>query len=170
MSKSIVLTTPATFEIGARTAPIFPSWVLSGTPVARIWSVASSHDRTSDIVVWECTAGRFKWHYAQDETVMVVSGEVFITNEKDEEQRLGPGDLGFFPAGTSCEWRVPEKVRKIAILREPMGRPLGLGLRIWKKLLRIGGGGGVRLAATAVLMRIAADGFADWAPAFVDYV
>lgn len=95
-----------------------------------------SHDLTSDIVVWECTAGRFECHYSQDEVVMVVAGEVFITHQNGEEQRLGPGDLGFFPAGTSCVWRVPVSVRKIAVLRETMWRPVGLGLKIWKRLLR----------------------------------
>ena len=68
---------------------------------------------------------------------MVVSGEVFITNEKGEEQRLGPGDLGFFPAGSSCVWRVPVCVRKIAVLRECWWRPLGFGLKVWKRLLRV---------------------------------
>jgi uncharacterized cupin superfamily protein len=109
--------------------------------------VVRSHDLTSDVVVWECTAGRFECHYYQDETVMVVAGEVFITDEKGEERRLGPGDLGFFPAGTSCIWRVPESVRKIAVLRETMWRPVGLGLKIWKRLLRIVGLPAVRLAA-----------------------
>jgi hypothetical protein len=68
---------------------------------------------------------------------MVVAGEVFITHENGKERRLGPGDLGFFPAGTSCIWTVPVSVRKIAVLRETMGRPVGLGLKIWKRLLRI---------------------------------
>ena len=69
---------------------------------------------------------------------MIVSGEVFITNEKGEEQRLGPGDLGFFPAGSSCIWRVPDRVRKIAVLKETMWRPLGFGLKVWKRIRRIG--------------------------------
>jgi hypothetical protein len=68
---------------------------------------------------------------------MVVAGEVFITDKNGEERRLGPGDLGFFPAGTSCIWRVPERVRKIAVTRETLWRPVGVGLKIWKRLLRI---------------------------------
>ncbi len=145
--KSIVITTPATFELGAQTQPVLPRWVLSGVPVTRTWNVVRSHDLTSDIVVWECTAGRFECHYHQDEAVIVVAGEAFITDDKGEERRLGPGDLGFFPAGTSCIWRVPESVRKIAILRETMWRPVGLGLKIWKRLLRIVGLPAVRPAA-----------------------
>jgi uncharacterized cupin superfamily protein len=109
--------------------------------------VVRSHDLTSDIVVWECTAGRFECQYHQDEALIVVAGEAFITDDKGEERRLGPGDLGFFPAGTSCIWRVPESVRKIAVLRETMWRPVGLGLKIWKRLLRIVGLPAVRPAA-----------------------
>jgi hypothetical protein len=101
--------------------------------------VVRSHDWTSNIDVWECTAGSFHWHYSKDEAVIVVSGEAFITNEKGEERRLGPGDLGFFPAGTSFTWRIPERVRKIAVLHETMWRPLGFGLKVYKKLLRITG-------------------------------
>jgi uncharacterized cupin superfamily protein len=147
--KSIVITTPATLEHGATTQSVLPRWVLSGTPVTRTWNVVRSHDLNSDIVVWECTAGRFECRYSVDETVMVVAGEVFITDQGGEERRLGPGDLGFFPAGSSCIWRVPASVRKIAVLRETMWRPVGLGLKVWKRLLGIVGIPRVRPAAAA---------------------
>jgi uncharacterized cupin superfamily protein len=139
MAKSIVIATPATFELGTQTQPITPSWVLTGSPVSRTKSVARSYDWTENIVVWDCTAGRFQWHYSQDETAVVISGEAFILNEQGEERRLGPGDVVFFPAGTSCTWRVPDSIRKIAVVRETLWRPLGFGLKAWKKLLRMTG-------------------------------
>jgi len=105
--------------------------------MTRTWNVLRSHDLTSDIVVWECTAGLFTCHYRQDETVVIVDGEVFITDDTGVERRLGPGELGFFPAGSSCKWRIPEKVRKIAILREPVGRPFGFGLKAWRRIMRM---------------------------------
>jgi uncharacterized cupin superfamily protein len=126
-------------ETGAPAVPVVPAWVLGGTPLTRSWHVVSSHDRTSNVVVWECTAGRFEWHYTSDEAVVIVSGEVFITNEKGEEQRFGPGDLAFFPSGSSAVWRVPERVRKIAVLRQTMWPPFGFVLRAWNKLMRISG-------------------------------
>jgi len=138
-ARSIVVTRPETFESGAEPRPVLSRWVLNGVPMTRTWKVLRSHDWTEDILVWECTAGRFECHYSQDETVMVVSGEVFITDQNGEEQRLGPGDLGFFPAGTSAVWRVPVCVRKIAVLRECWWRPLGFGLKVWKRLLRTAG-------------------------------
>jgi uncharacterized cupin superfamily protein len=142
MSKEIVTATPATSELGTQIVPILPSWVLGGSPVTRSKNVVRSHDWTSNVVVWECTAGSFNWHYSQDEVVIVVSGEVFITNDKGEERRLGPSDLAFFPAGSSSTWRVPVAVRKIAVLRETMWRPLGFALKASKKLLRMAGIGG----------------------------
>ena len=137
MAKSIVIATPSTIALEPKPEPLPADWVLSGTPEARSKMLVRSHDWTSSIVAWECTAGSFHWHYNQDEAIMVVSGEAFMTTEKgDPERRFGPGDLGFFPAGTTCTWRVPEGIRKIAVLREPMWRPLGFGLKVWHKLLR----------------------------------
>lgn len=98
-----------------------------------------SRDWTSNVVVWECTGGKFNWHYDKDEVVVVVAGEVFVTNANDEERRLGPGDLAFFPAGTVSTWHVPVYVRKVAVLRETMWRPLGMGLKICKKIFRMTG-------------------------------
>ena len=139
MAKEIITANPAASDLDEKIVPILPNWVLSGTPVTRSKAVVRSHDWTSNIVIWHCTAGSFNWHYSQDEVVVIVSGEVFITNEKGEERRLGPGDLAFFPAGTSSKWRVPHEVRKIAVLKETMWRPLGFGLKVWKKLLRMTG-------------------------------
>jgi uncharacterized protein len=131
---SILIATAATVELELE--PIPRDWILSGRPEARCKRLVRSRDWTSSIVIWDCTAGLFKWHFSQDETIIVVSGEAFMVNGNGEEERLGPGDFGFFPAGTYCTFRVPDRIRKIAVLREPMWRPLGFGLKVWHKLLR----------------------------------
>lgn len=135
---------------GLEPAPITPGWILSGTPQARSKILAKSHDGTSYIMVWECTAGRFNWHYNEDETVVVIAGEVFIGNDKGEEIRLGQGDMGFFPAGSSAAWRVADHVRKVAVLRKDLPPPVGLGVRAWHKLLRISGLRGASPLASAI--------------------
>src|SRR3981081_1369775 len=137
MSKSIVIATAASLDL--EPAPISPDWILAGAPEARNRIMAKSHDRTSYVMVWECTPGRFNWHYTQDEELVVISGEVFITTETGEERRLGPGDWALFPARSSATWRVTERFRKVAFFREPIPRPLAFCLRAWKKLLRAGG-------------------------------
>jgi uncharacterized cupin superfamily protein len=119
-------------------SPICASWIHSGKPEARSKLLAKSYDGTAYVVVWECTAGRFEWHYFEDETVTVVSGEVYISTENGE-RRLGQGDMAFFPAGCSCEWRVPDRVRKVAVMRKSLGYPLGFGVRALYKLLSVAG-------------------------------
>jgi uncharacterized protein len=116
--------------------PIPPHWVIAGSPQARSRRLAYSADGTSSTMAWSCTAGRFNWHYSVDETLHIISGEVFVTDEKGQTHRLGAGDMVFFPAGTSSVWNVPNAVRKIAFCRHSMPRPCGLLLRIWNKVAR----------------------------------
>jgi uncharacterized cupin superfamily protein len=154
LSGSLLITTPASLELEPE--PIPPDWIVSGAPVARCKKVVRSHDRTSHIVVWDCTPGVFKWYYGMDEAIIVISGEAYMINESGEERRFGPGDLGFFPTGTSCTWRITETLRKVGVLKEDIWRPLGFAVKGWKKILRIVGIGAktplmVFLAAWAML-------------------
>jgi len=152
MVSEILMATAATAEL--QPEPIPPDWILSGTPQATAKKVAASHDWTTHLMVWDCTEGRFNWHYNRDEALVVLSGEVFITNERGEERRMGPGDWGFFPAGSSCTWRVTDRIRKMAVLKETMPRSVGLCLRVWNKVLRISGlaGKSPALVTTTILL------------------
>ena len=137
MSAPIVTGTAAQVDLAAE--PIPADWILEGTPQATSKKLATSRDFTSYVVVWDCTEGRFNWHYNKDEALVIVTGEVIVTNHLGEERRLVPGDFAFFPAGTSSVWRVTKRVRKVAVLRDTMPRPLGLALRVANKLLRMAG-------------------------------
>ncbi len=137
MSKLIVIEDAASASLSP--APIPPDWILAGKPEARNKTVAITQDRTSSIMVWACTAGRYEWHFSQDETLVVISGEMFVTTESGEEKRLGLGDVGFFPAGSSCTARIDDHVRKIAVLRMDLPLPLSIGARVWHRLLLITG-------------------------------
>jgi uncharacterized cupin superfamily protein len=137
MSKSIVIANAAATEL--QPAPITHGWILSGAPEARNRMLASSRDKLAHTMVWECTPGIFNWHYDEAETAVIISGEVFLTYENGRERRLGPGDMVFFPAGSSCHWRITSKIRKIAVLHKILPPPLALGVRIWNKFSRIVG-------------------------------
>lgn len=133
----IVRATPSSVDLTPSTIP--PEWVLDGKPIAWNKEVARSRDRMSQIVVWECTAGLFIWHYIKDEPMIVISGEAFLIQKNGQELRFGPGDMGYFPAGTTCTWRVPGPFRKMAVMREPMWRPLGFAVKAWNRLFRMVG-------------------------------
>jgi uncharacterized protein len=148
VAQPIVFAVPADVDLAP--APIPDAWIIEGTPQARSKRLAQSADGTSTVMAWSCTAGRFKWHYTVDETVHVISGEVFVTDEKGATHRVGPGDMVFFPAGSSSVWHVPDQVRKLAFCRQSMPRPLGYALRAWNKLIsNISGVSGGALEASA---------------------
>jgi len=131
LSYPIVYAFPPDIELADD--PIRPNWIVEGAPQARSKCLAQSADGTSRVVAWSCSAGRFNWHYAVDETVYVVSGEVFVKGEDGQVCQLGPGDTAFFPAGTRAVWHVTERVRKIAVCRYSMPRPLGQLLCLWNR-------------------------------------
>jgi EutQ-like cupin domain len=67
--------------------------------------------------------------------VHIISGEVDVTDEKGEIRCLRPGEMAFFPAGSRSIWHTPHRVRKLAVCRHSMPRPLGTVLRAWNKLV-----------------------------------
>jgi uncharacterized protein len=133
--KAITFAVPADMQL--KPAPIAAHWVIEGTPVARSRRLSTSPDTTSSTMVWTCTPGKFHWYYNVDETLYILEGEVFVTNEKDEVRRLGPGDLAFFPAGSHSVWHVTKDLRKIAFCRQSMPLAAGFALRAMNKLINI---------------------------------
>ena len=141
--------------LGAATAdlmlsPIRPSWVLDGNPVARNQLLSVSADGNARSYIWDCTAGRFNWFYEADETVYVIEGGVVLTDGTSTARRLCAGDTIFFPAGAHAEWHVENYIRKFALIRTPLPKPLVLarqGYRYVKRLFR----GGDRTRAAEAL-------------------
>jgi len=125
----------ATADIDLDPDPFPLDWIIEGKPQARSKRLALSADGTSSVVVWSCTPGRFVWHYAVDETLHIIAGEVFVTNEKGEIRRLGPGEMAFFPAGSHSVWHITQELRKLAVCRHTMPRPLGLMLRMSNRII-----------------------------------
>lgn len=98
-------------------APIPPSWILSGRPHARSGAIAHSPDGWASSVVWECTAGSFRWQFGWEETVFILEGSVRVITETGEEKILKAGDAAYFAQGTSSEWHIDTYLKKIAFTR-----------------------------------------------------
>jgi uncharacterized protein len=116
--------------------PINPAWILEGNPVARSAQWSQSRDTTTSSWVWECTAGRFKWYFDADEMIYVIEGEVIITSDGQEPRTLRAGHAALFYAGTCSEWHVPNYVRKHAILRPHISKPMLLAMKVGRRLRR----------------------------------
>lgn len=123
-------------EVLLEPSPIDPTWILEGNPVARCGQWSKSPDTTTTSWVWDCTAGRFNWYFDEDETIYVIEGEVIITAEGQEPRTLRAGHAALFYAGTRSEWHVPHYVRKHAILRPHISKPVLFALKVSRKLGR----------------------------------
>ena len=110
-------------------------WLLSGEPATASKMLGKSPDRLAYIILWECGAVSYRWHYDRDEAYIVLSGEGFMTDQTGAERRFGPGDVAFFPAGTNAIWRHPDHFRKVAVLKDSIWLPLALGLKACNRVL-----------------------------------
>ena len=93
-----------------------------------------SPDGTTSHWTWDCTAGRFRWYYEVDESIVIVAGSVSIQVDDEPPVLLAVGDAAYFPAGHWVTWQVDEYVRKQAVVRVPVPRTMryavnGIGRR-----------------------------------------
>lgn len=125
----VVISIPAEAQMSPVVIP--KDWIIDGEPKAQSALLSRSTDGAAVTVVWETTRGTFRWYFNIDETVSVLDGEVFITDEKNVVRRLGPGDVAYFRGGMWSTWRVPDRLRKIAFIRHGMPGPIAYIVRAW---------------------------------------
>ena len=114
-------------------SPIPPEWVLAGKPLARALELTPGGKGQCTSGLWACSAGRFNWHFASDEIVRILNGEVHLRFD-DREQTARAGDVVAFRGGSIVEWNVPEYIEKFWVL----GPPPTLATRLRRKLKRAG--------------------------------
>lgn len=114
-------------------SPIEPSWIISGRPEARAVVQSRSADDFSSTTIWECTEGAFRWHFAWDETVHILSGSVRVTDETGKVTTIKAGDVAYFAAGSWATWEIDDHVRKIAFCRRAFPGPVvkALSVKSW---------------------------------------
>lgn len=103
---------------------------LEGVPKTLAGEVAATDDGSTKIYVWQTTAGRFNWIYDFDEVITILDGDVFITDPDGRERHLRAGDVAFFPVGARTTWRVPDHLRKVAVVKGALPSPVASAMRI----------------------------------------
>jgi len=111
-------------------SPIRSEWILDGKPIARSKLISASDDCTTSSYIWECTAGRFNWHYDAEETIYILEGSVVIKDQIGVTHRLSVGDTIFLPCGAVVEWEIDNYVRKVAFIRAPLPKSVIRAKRI----------------------------------------
>lgn len=130
----------ATVQPKLRPAPFPAAWVRDGKPQAAAQPLWKSDDSTASTLIWECSAGTFDWFYREEETVHILEGEVDVVIEGGLSFRLSAGDTAVFRAGCHAVWSIPNRVRKIAIVRLDVPGIAAFPMRAWRKVTtKIGG-------------------------------
>ena len=62
--------------------------------------------------IWQKEASSFPWQYDQQETCLILEGEITITNEASETFDVTAGDYVIFPQGMHCTWTIHKDVKK----------------------------------------------------------
>jgi hypothetical protein len=117
------------------TSAIPERWLLSGDRRTRSKVLGKTDDKLAYVMLWECGSARFKWQYGKDEFLIIISGEAYLVLENGRETRFGPSDVGFFPAGSTATWRIPDHCRKIAILKPSLTPPVSFFARACNKVV-----------------------------------
>ncbi len=120
-------------------APMDPSWITEGNPVTRATLLHKSEDGDAETFAWDCTAGKFTWHYTIDEVLTVLEGSAIVTDQRGNTHHLSVGSTMFFPKGVKADWHVENYIRKIAICRAPLSAKMQLVRRVWQRLQGKGG-------------------------------
>ena len=61
--------------------------------------------------VWSCDVSEFDWKYDQQESCLLLEGEVEVACDNGTV-KFGVGDFVVFPRDLKCRWKVIKPVRK----------------------------------------------------------
>lgn len=116
--------------------PIYPSWLIDGDPQAKGRQLSQSLDRHVWTLVWECTEGRFNWHYSCDETILILEGSIILESDDLPPTRYGVGDVILFRKGAHARWHVERRVKKLAVCHKVLPPSLNFIVRALGALKR----------------------------------
>ena len=61
--------------------------------------------------IWTCENSEFDWEYGDQETCLLLEGEVEVESDH-ETVKFSAGDFVVFPKGLKCRWKITKPVRK----------------------------------------------------------
>ena len=61
--------------------------------------------------IWTCEVSEFDWEYDQQESCLILDGEVEVKSDF-ETVLFSAGDFVVFPKGLKCCWKVTSPLRK----------------------------------------------------------
>jgi uncharacterized cupin superfamily protein len=102
-----------------------PSWekidatrVIDGTPSAAYHVLHASSSGELTCGIYECTAGKWRVSYTEDEFCTLIDGRVTMQNDDGDTQTYAAPDSFIIPSGYNGTWEAHGHVRKYFVIYE----------------------------------------------------
>lgn len=97
---------------------VAPEKIISGQPKSTYKILYTSKSEELYSGIYECTPGKWKVSYAEDEFCTLIEGKLRMTNDKGEMQEFAAPDSFLIPAGFSGTWEPLSHLRKFFVIYE----------------------------------------------------
>lgn len=108
---------------GDRDSPLLETWgppgrVIVGNPIQSGRNYFSDATGRFSAGIWECTPGKWRVHYMEDEFSHLFTGQVVVTDADGSSETFVAGDSFVIPAGFQGTWEVVETARRLYAVHE----------------------------------------------------
>ena len=97
---------------------VAPEKVITGHPKSTYKVLYTSKTEEFTAGIYECTAGKWKVSYSEDEFCTLIEGRLRMTNDKGETQEFKAPDSFVIPSGFSGTWEPLTNLRKFFVIYE----------------------------------------------------
>lgn len=99
-------------------SPVDAAKVLDGTPDQAFDVVYTSQSGELSAGIYECSAGKWRVSYSEDEFCTLTEGTVRMTDDSGTTQEFRAPDSFMIPAGYTGTWEAVTPVRKFFVIYE----------------------------------------------------
>ena len=109
---------PAKALENAEWTAVAPEKIVSGQPQSayKVLYTSQSEDFTAGI--YECTPGKWKTRYSEDEFCTLIEGRLRMTSDQGDVQEFAAPDSFLIPSGYSGIWEPLTHLRKFFVIYE----------------------------------------------------
>jgi hypothetical protein len=97
---------------------VAPEKIIAGHPKSAYKILYASKSEEFTAGIYECTAGKWKVSYSEDEFCTLIEGKLRMTSDKGEVQEFKAPDSFIIPSGFSGIWEPLGHLRKFFVIYE----------------------------------------------------
>ena len=79
--------------------------------IKRLSNLEINRENVLNWPIWKCDISSFNWEYPNEESCLILTGEVVVTTPI-ETVKIVAGDFIIFPKGLKCHWKVLQPIKK----------------------------------------------------------